>query len=97
MSSSTMIQGVTIRRASAYRIAVETTTRPATQAHIGTRRRKATALLTQPDLAPPRREDRRIVAVEPDLGRGGGDVVQDVLGHRWATRHLLERRGVRLR
>ena len=41
MSSSTMIHGVTIRRASAYRIPVETTTRPATHAHIGTRRRNA--------------------------------------------------------
>src|SRR3954470_15628582 len=97
MSSSTMIQGATIRRASAYRIAVETTTRPATHAHIGTRRRNARALLTEPDLAQPRREDGRIVAVEPALGRGGGDVAQDVLGDRRAARHLLERGGVRLR
>src|SRR3954463_11329194 len=97
MSSSTMIHGVTIRRASTYRIPVETTTRPATHAHIGTRRRKATVLLTEPDLAQPRREDGRIVAVEPDLGRGGGDVAQDVLGDRRAAHHLLERGGVRLR
>src|SRR3954462_4088161 len=96
MSSSTMIQGVTMRRARAYLIRVETTTSPATHAHIGTRRRNARALLTKADLAQPCREDGSVVAVEPDLGGGGRDLLDHLLGDGRAAGEPLQRRGVRL-
>src|SRR4051812_48851562 len=94
MSSSTMIHGVTMRRASAYRIPNEITTSPATQAHIGTRRRNAIVLLTETDLAQPRREDARVV--DPHFGRRRRDVAQHALGDRGAAREPLEGRGIGL-
>src|SRR4051794_23359111 len=75
---------------------VETTTRPATHAHIGTRRANAAALLTQADLAKPRREDGSVVAVEPDLGGGGRELLDHVPGDGRATGEALERGRVRL-
>src|SRR4051812_18345313 len=71
-------------------------TRAVTQTHIGIRRAYASALLTETDLAQPRREDGSIVAVEPDLGRGGRDLAQDLLAHGRPAGELLERGHVRL-
>src|SRR5438105_11661128 len=57
MSSSTMIHGATMRRASAIRTAAETTTMPASHSHAGTAtaraRAAATALIPAPAPAKP--------------------------------------------
>src|SRR5436309_15299794 len=103
MSSSTMIQGATAWRVKTYRIPVETTTRPTSQAQTGTARanvhardraRPATAASTaKPDLVESRRElgRRRIVHADADAGGRLGDVVQHRVPDRLAAGRLLQR------
>src|SRR5438034_10204225 len=103
MSSSTMIQGATSRRASAYRMPEETMTSPASQTHVGTAR-----------TSPSTREGARMPAVstaktdfsealrkftgllEPDLGRCGRDVAGNRRLHRLAPGRHLEYATLRL-
>src|SRR2546426_7142242 len=94
-----MIQGATRRRASAYRIPVETTTRPASQTQAGTPRARATARLrtsilaaastAKPDLVQPLGQLPGLAQAR--LGGGTGDLAQDRLVHRLTAGRFFER------
>src|SRR5207302_11008017 len=86
---STMIHGAAMRRASAQRIPIETTTRPATDSPASRRRSVA-----KPDLAQPGGEYRHVA--EADLGRRGRDLSEHGLADDLTARDPSERRGVEI-
>src|SRR5438093_2975190 len=97
MSSSTMIQGATSRRASAYRMLAETTTSPASQTHVGTARTSPSARdgARMPAVSTAKTDFsealRKLTGLlEADLGRCGRDVAEDRRLHRLAAGGLLE-------
>src|SRR6266508_799629 len=103
-----MIHGATARRASTYRMPVETTTSAATQTQAGTDRTSSIAVarvldsptvlvVAKPDLPQPRGQHRGIVAPDPNLRRGPGDLAQHLFLDGSPARELLDRRRVRLR
>src|SRR5438105_10388793 len=106
-----MIQGATIRRASAIRIAAETTTIPASQSQAGTvtARARTAAIALTPGEATVRSTASRDKARFPDasrelfhvvyadLGRRFGDAPEDGIPDTLTARGLLERSSVCVR
>src|SRR3954447_11117340 len=95
MSSSTMMNGPSMPRASHPRTAVESATIATTHAHAGTARRRSA---TEVDLAEPCGDLARggRAGLDPDLGGRVADVAEDVVGYRPASRRLLECRHVEI-
>src|SRR3954462_15184728 len=95
MSSSTMMNGPSMPRASHPRTAVESATIATTHAHAGTARRRSA---TEVDLAEPCGDLARggRAALDADLGSRVADVAEDVVGHRPPSRRLLECRHVEI-
>src|SRR4051794_10880658 len=104
-----MIHGPTIPRASWKRIAAETTTSVPSQTGTGTERASAigrsqgratavAALLGNAHLAQPLGDlgRERVVGLDADVGRRGGDLAEDLLAHGRAAGRLLERGGVEI-
>src|SRR5215831_7588869 len=106
MSSSTMIHGATVCRVKTYRIPVDRTTMPASQAQTGTARTKdqarsrvrpgTAASTAKPDLVEADRElgRGRVVGADPDLGRRLRDVAEHRLVDRGSAGRLLDGGGV---
>src|SRR4029079_17797369 len=88
MSSSTMIQGAAIRRASMYRKAVDATTSPASQTHTGTARTTASELVQGPRAAAVLSAKTGLPESLPELGRLGRIRADPDL--RCSLRHLGE-------
>ena len=94
-----MIHGATIRRASAMRTTIETTTIAASQTHAGTRPRARAAARPRLTSTIPASTAARASCggvVDADLGRRLGDPPEHGVVDRVAAGRLLERRGVRV-
>src|SRR5919106_505237 len=94
MSSSTMMNAPTMSQASHARTAKEARTRPASQAHGGTRR----TALAKLDLGEAARDLPCLggLRLDADVGRGLTHLPQHRVGDRGSARRLLERRRVQL-